>query len=130
MSPATLRTSIRNLLANTETVSAPVKPVAGDIVRDADGSLCAIERVGWCGGMSPMLNADGTPYDVLQAYIFGFNEDGSVWTDWTDLHTLSTEDVDAADESRFCDYVLADLVSLRKSFRVVNDAVLMCECCE
>lgn len=123
MSPLT---AIRNLLFAAETVTEDAvldTPARGDIVRNADGDLCAIERIGWNGQPSWYYGDD-----VLSAYVFGFCEDGTVWVDWLPLHTLSTEAVDTKGISHFCDYVVADLVSLRKSFRVVNEAVLDCEC--
>lgn len=100
----------------------PVAPIAGDVVRGADGALCCITRIGWHGEPSPYYGEN-----VLRAYVFGFevDDDGkvSVWCDWVRMDSLKT--VDAAALERFCVYVRKDVEKLARSFSVVREA---CQC--
>lgn len=97
--------------------------VAGDVCyapTDNGGEvLCCIQRIGWADGeLSPY-----PMHNVLQAYVFGFYEDGEVWVEWINLNILVG--ADAAGINRFCAYVNRDLEVLARSFSVVAKA---CSC--
>lgn len=73
-------------------------PQEGDIVRDADGSLAFVSRIGWHDDPSPMYGET-----VWRAFIIGLNADGSIWTDWALYGDLKV--AEAAGEARFCEAV-------------------------
>lgn len=118
MSTLTAKRIIRNLLIPQTLVRELPTVKAGDIVRDADGSLCCVERIGWTNGEVSPFYGDKT----LRAYVWGFNEDGSVWVEWCAYTALSADDVSDADIDKFCAFVKRNLESHKRASAVVAAA--------
>jgi hypothetical protein len=99
-----------SLLTRIRKTREPAQPVLlpGDIVRDADGSLALLVRIGWNGKASPYF-VEEDDATMTRAFILGLEVDerGSyrLWMDWVLVGELRPADFEG--EAVFREAVLA-----------------------